>query len=32
MRFGITIESNGLDYDEVWQAIAALNLKKLNKL
>jgi hypothetical protein len=32
MRFGITIESNGLSYDEVWQVIMALDLNKLNSL
>lgn len=32
MRFGITLESNGLSYDEVWQAVGALDLNKLNSL
>jgi|GEM_PF-5963875 len=32
MRFGITIENNGLSYDEVWQVIDALDLKRLNSL
>lgn len=32
MRFGITVESHGLTYDEVSDAIAQLNLKSLNDM
>lgn len=32
MRFGITIESHGLDYDELWQTITMLDITKLNSL
>lgn len=29
-RFGITVESNGLSYDELWEAISELDLNELN--
>ncbi|QIE58885.1 hypothetical protein G5B37_04700 [Rasiella rasia] len=32
MRFGITIESTGLTYEELWEAIGALELNKLIRL
>ncbi|MTE26070.1 hypothetical protein [Winogradskyella ouciana] len=32
MRFGIKIESHGLNNDELWQVIDTLNLEKLNDL
>ena len=32
MRFGVTVESNGLSYDELWQTIEVLDLEKLKKL
>lgn len=32
LRFGITLESHGLSYDELWQVISEIDFNKLNTL